>query len=210
MFLTACYLFFFGMRLKYRRNLIFSFWYLSIFSLFDSFLYIYFILVLKDVNTYISISKWSQLAYIIIEFIIISNFLLDINKIKHSQFIKTSIIIISAVTLLITYVYNWDFKVKYYSIITIIELAFINTFAIRYLLIIHPDIPDRQSKCISILVKGMFLFINISSPFYIIIQIIINQPNSIINLLSFINDIAYTVFFTYIIKSLKCLYKKLE
>jgi hypothetical protein len=141
---------------------------------------------------------------------VISNFLFEINKIKHAKTLKLIIILISAITLLVTYINNWDYKEKYYSILTIIELVFINTFAIRYLLIIFPEIPDQQSKSANILVKGIFLFINISSPYYIIVQILVNQPNSIISLLSFINDIAYTVFFIYIIKSIKCQYKKLE
>jgi len=210
MFLTVCYLFIVGLKSRDKTNIIFSFWYLSIFSLFDSFLYIYFIIITKDVNTYNSISKWSQLTYILLEFFVISNFLFGINKIKHAKTLKLIIILISAITLLVTYINNWDYKEKYYSILTIIELVFINTFAIRYLLILFPEIPDQQSKSATILVKGIFLFINISSPYYIIVQIVVNQPNSIISLLSFINDIAYTVFFIYIIKSIKCQYKKLE
>ena len=210
MFFTTCYLFIVGLKSRDKTNIIFSFWYLSIFSLFDSFLYIYFIIFTKDVDTYNSISKWSQLTYILLEFFVISNFLFGINKIKHAKTLKLIIILISAITLLVTYINNWDYKEKYYSILTIIELVFINTFAIRYLLIIFPEIPDQQSKSATILVKGIFLFINISSPYYIIVQIVVNQPNSIISLLSFINDIAYTLFFIYIIKSIKCQYKKLE
>jgi hypothetical protein len=210
MFLTACYLFIIGFKFRDKKNIIFSFWYLSIFSLFDSLLYIYFIIITKEVNTYISISKWLQLAYILFEFYIISSFLFEINKIKHAKTLRRIIIIISATTLLVSFINNWDFKYKYYSFITIIELVFINTFAIRYLLIISPDDPDQNNKSVYILVKGLFLFINISSPYYLIIQLVISEANSIISLLSFINDIAYTVFFVYIIKSLKCQYKKLE
>jgi len=210
MFLTTCYLFVVGLTIREKKNLIFSFWYLSIFSLLDSILYIYFIIIYKDVNSYYAITKWSQLSYILFEFFIISNFLFEINNIKSRKTLKTIIILVSTITLLISIINNWDFKEKYYSFITLIELVFINTFAIRYLLFISPEILDQKSKSISLIVKGMFLFINISSPYFIIIQIIINEPNSIISLLSFINDIAYTVFFVFIIKSLKCQYKILE
>lgn len=209
MFLTACYLFAVGLKFREKNNLILSLWYLSIFSLFDSSLYIYFILFNKDLSTYISISKWTQLIYILFEFYIISNFLFVINKIKHVKTLRIIIILISATVFFVSFLNNWDFKEKYYSLLTIIELVLINTFAIRYLLFIYPDIPDQQNKSESLLVKGIFLFINISSPYYVIIQIVLNEPNSIISLLSFINDIAYTVFFIYIIKSIKCQYRKL-
>ncbi len=208
MFLTTCYLFFNGLKYRNNENLIFSFWYLSVFSLIDSVLYIYFILINKDINSYKSISNWTQLIYILIEFNIISNFLLEINKIKFKKLLRIIIVLLSLIIFCVTFINNWSFKEKYYSIITIIELVFINSLSIRYLLFISPDIPDLNSKQKSIIVKGIFLFINITSPYYVIIQYVISTPNSIMSALSFINDIGYTVLFIYIIKSLKCQYKK--
>jgi hypothetical protein len=207
MFVTTIYVFIVGLKSQDKKNLIFPFWYLSIFSLFDSILYLYFIIFHKDLNTYISISKWTQLCYIFFEFVIISNFLFEINNIKYKKALKLFIILISIIILFITFINNWNFKERYYSILTLIEIAFINSLAIRYLLIISPDILDQKSEKISILVRGIFLFINISSPYYIIIQFLLNEPNSILSSLSFLNDVAYTVFFTYLIKSLRCQYK---
>lgn len=208
MFLTTCYLFFVGLKSNEKESLVFSLWYLSIFSIIDSLIYIYFILINKDINSYNTISKWTQLCYILFEFLIFSNFLLEINDFKSKKRFKIIILFISLIILVITIVNNWDFKEKYYTVITIIELAFINSLSIRYLLFISPDFLDEKSKKISTLVKGIFLFINITSPYYIIIQFIIRNPNMIMNTLSFINDIGYIVLFIYIIKSLKCQYKK--
>lgn len=204
MFLITCYVFLLGFNIKHNEKLIIPFWLLSFFSLLDSIIYIYFIIILRDINTYLSIIKWTQLCYILFEFFIIAIFLFEINNIKYVKNFKLLIIFIYIIILLVTIRNNWDFKEKYYTLITLIELTFINSLGIRYLLIISPDNPDQKSKKISILVRGIFLFINISSPYYIIIQFILREPTSILSSLSFINDIAYTVFFFHLIKSIKC------
>jgi hypothetical protein len=204
MFLITCYVFLLGFNIKHNEKLIIPFWLLSFFSLLDSIIYIYFIIILRDINTYLSIIKWTQLCYILFEFFIIAIFLFEINNIKNVKIFKLLIIFIYIIILLVTIRNNWDFKEKYYTLITLIELTFINSLGIRYLLIISPDNLDQKSKKISILVRGIFLFINISSPYYIIIQFILREPTSILSSLSFINDIAYTVFFFHLIKSIKC------
>ena len=208
MFLTTCYLFFIGLKIREKEKLILPFWFLSFFSLIDSSLYIYAVIIHKDVNTYNLISKWTQLCYILIEFFVISNFLLDINNVNYRKIIKRIIIFLLLTILFVTIINNWDFKEKYYTIITLLELIIINSLCIRYLLISSPDNQDKINKKISTIVRGIFLFINISSPYYIIIQFILHEPYRILSSLSFINDIAYTVFFYHLIKSLKCQYKK--
>jgi hypothetical protein len=208
MFVTTIFVFGVGLINRDRDSLIIPFWYLSIFSLFDSILYLYFIVFLKEINTYISITNWTQLVYIFFEFFIISNFLFEINNIKNKKTLKLIIIFVSIIIFFLTFFNNWNYKEKYYSIITLIEIVFINSLAIRYLLIISPDILDQKSKKISILLRGIFLFINISSPYYLITQFVLDDPNTILSSISFINDIAYTVFFTSLIKSLRCQCKK--
>jgi hypothetical protein len=209
MFITTIYLFSTGVRKRESNKPIFIFWYLSILSIVDSSLYILFVEIFKNVNVYYNISKWWQLIYILIEFIIISKFLLSINNIKNNKIYSSSIIIFAFLILLFSIINNWDFKEKYYTIFSITELVFINTFTIRYLLIISSDITESIDKKISIIVKGLFLFINIASPYYIIIQFFVKEPNSIISSLSFISDLAYIIFFISIIKSIKCQQKSL-
>ena len=209
MFITTIYLFIIGLRKRESNKPIFIFWYLSILSIVDSSLYILFVEIFINVNVYYNISKWWQLIYILIEFIIISNFLLSINNIRNNKIHSSSIIIFAFLILLISIINNWDFKEKYYTIFSITELVFINTFTIRYLLIISPDIKELIDKKILIIVKGLFLFINIASPYYIIIQLFVKEPNSIISSLSFISDLAYIIFFISIIKSIKCQQKSL-
>lgn len=209
MFITTIYLFSIGVRKRDSNKSILIFWYISILSIVDSSLYILFVEIFKNVNVYYNISKWWQLIYILIEFIIISNFLLSINNIRNKKIYSSSIIIFAFLILLISIINNWNFKEKYYTIFTITELAFINTFTIRYLLIISPDIKELIDEKILIIVKGLFLFINIASPYYVIIQLFVKEPNSIISSLSFISDLAYIIFFISIIKSIKCQQKSL-
>jgi hypothetical protein len=209
MLITTIYLFISGVKHRESNKEIISFWYLSILSLLDSCLYILYIEIFKNINGYYNISKWWQLIYILIEFIIISNFLLATNNIKNKKIYSSTIIIFSIFILIISIINNWDFKEKYYTIFSITELVFINTFTIRYLLIISSDITESIDKKISIIVKGLFLFINIASPYYIIIQFFVKEPNSIISSLSFISDLAYIIFFISIIKSIKCQQKSL-
>ncbi len=209
MFITTIYLFSAGVRKSETNKPIFIFWYLSILSIIDSSLYILYVEILNNINGYYNISKWWQLIYILIEFTIISNFLLAINNIKNKKIFSSIIIIFAFLILLISIINNWDFKEKYYTVFTITELVFINTFTIRYLLILSPDEKESIDKKILLIVKGLFLFINIASPYYIIIQLFVKEPNSIISSLSFISDLAYTIFFISIIKSIKCQQKSL-
>ena len=203
MFLTTCYLFVYGFKIKKLTTPLANFWYLSILSIIDSSIYIIFILSLNQISVYHELSKWWQLFYILTEFYIISSFLIDLNKLKNSKKINTIIISICIVIFSFSAVNNWDFKEKYYTLITIVELVFINIFSIRYLLLFTPELQDSKSKSLITLVKGIFLFINISSPYYIIIQFIVKTPNSILSSLSFINDIAYIILFISITNSIK-------
>lgn len=203
MFLTSLYLFIIGRKLKRSNTQFFNFWVLSILSIIDSSIYITYIIILNEVLYFNEISKWWQLIYILIEFYIISNFLININKLHNAKYIKIFIALISILMFTFSIINNWDFKEKYYTLITIIELLFINIFSIRYLLFQTPEFHNSNSKSITNLVKGLFLFINISSPYFIIIQFIANTSNSILSSLSFINHIAYTILFISIIKSIK-------
>ena len=85
MIITTIYLFISGVKQRESNKEINSFWYLSILSLLDSCLYIFYIEIFKNINGYFNISKWWQLIYILIEFIIISNFLLTtyLNEVSH-------------------------------------------------------------------------------------------------------------------------------
>ncbi len=203
MFLTTCYLFVSGIKSKKLTSPLANFWYLSILSIIDSSLYMIFILSLNQISVYNEISKWWQLFYILTEFYIIASFLIELNKLKNSKYTKTIIISACFVIFSFSAINNWDFKEKYYTLITIIELVFINFFSIRYLLLFTPELQDSRSKSLITLVKGIFLFINISSPYYIIIQFIVNTPTSILSSLSFINDIAYTILFISITNSIQ-------
>jgi len=85
MFLTTLYLFYIGFRNDKKPFSLKSFWYLSIFSIIDSLIYIVTILIFKQIELFFAISKWWQLIYIFVEFIIISNFLFEINGIKNKN-----------------------------------------------------------------------------------------------------------------------------
>lgn len=209
MYITTIYLFVNGIKQRESNKLIISFWYLAILSLTDSIMYVIYVEVLKDITGYYNLSKWWQLIYILVELIIISNFLLAINNIKSKKTYSSLILAGSFLILAISLLKNWDFKEKYYTILTITELVFINIFTIRYLVIISPDVKDLNDKKILMIVKGLFLFINLASPYYIIIQLFVKEPNSIISSLSFISDLAYVIFFISIIKSIKCQQKSL-
>ncbi len=203
MFLTSLYLFIIGIKLKSFTSPLFNFWCLSILSIIDSGIYFIFIVILNELYHFNEISKWWQLIYILIEFYVIANFLISLNKLKNSKKIKLFIAIISLLIFTFSIINNWDFKETYYTLLTILELVFINIFSIRYLLYHTPEFQNSHSKSITTLVNGIFLFINISSPYFIIIQFIVKTPNSILSSLSFINHIAYTILFISIINSIK-------
>jgi hypothetical protein len=203
MFLTTIYLFFIGLQNELKPFSLKTFWYLSILSLIDSLIYIITIIILKQNELFFAISKWWQLIYIFIEFIIIANFLFEINAIKNKNLLirvtSTSLLFVGFLTIL----KDLNFTESYYIYFAGIELIFINIFTIRFLLYISLDQSKMIAKSEKIIVIGLFLFINIASPYYIIFQLITTTPNNIISSLSFLSNTAYVVLFSSIIKSIK-------
>ena len=203
MFLTTVYLFYIGFRNDFKPFSLKTFWYLSLFSIIDSIIYILTIIIFNRNELFFTISKWWQLIYIFVEFIIISNFLFEINGIKNKKILNRYIFIALFIVGFLTILKDWNFTQSYYTIFTGVELIIINTFTIRFLLSISHDQSELKAKSERIIAIGLFLFINIASPYYIIFQIISSKPNNIISSLSFLSNIAYIVFFASIIKSIK-------
>jgi hypothetical protein len=203
MFATTFYLFYLGFSKTQNHLQLKPFGFLSIFSLADTINYIVSVIILDKIDSFLTTSKWWQLFYIFIELIIIANFLLDVNKIKKRLQIIRFLILISFLIIIISIMNEIDFKKTFYTYFTVFEIVFINYYAIRFFLSNKNDSASIVNQKASIITKGLFFFINIASPYYIIIQIISDQPNSIISSLSFISDIGYIVFFSAIIKAYK-------
>lgn len=203
MFLTTVYLFYIGFRNDLKPFSLKTFWYLSLFSIIDSFIYILTIIIFNQNEIFFAISKWWQLIYIFVEFIIISNFLFEINGVKNKKILSRYIFIALFIVGFLTILKDWNFTQSYYTIFTGVELIIINTFTIRFLISISHDQSELKAKSERIIAIGLFLFINIASPYYIIFQIISSKPNNIISSLSFLSNIAYIALFASIIKSIK-------
>jgi hypothetical protein len=169
----------------------------------DSIIYILTIIIFNRNELFFTISKWWQLIYIFVEFIIISNFLFELNGIKNKKILNRYIFIALFIVGFLTILKDWNFTQSYYTIFTGVELIIINTFTIRFLLSISHDQSELKAKSERIIAIGLFLFINIASPYYIIFQIISSKPNNIISSLSFLSNIAYIALFASIIKSIK-------
>jgi hypothetical protein len=204
MFLTTIYLFIIGLRTKEDSSSIKYIWYLSILSLIDSIIYIITVIILKQVELFFTISKWWQLLYIFFEFTIIANFLFQINNTGNKSFFLKLILIILSIIAIVTIIKNDNFKERYYTVFTVFELIFINMFAVKFLMSNSIESPSLTIQKNTLITKGIFLFINIASPYYLIIQLISKEPNTIISSLSFISNIGYIIFFASVIKSYKC------
>jgi hypothetical protein len=204
MFLTTIYLFIIGLRIKEDSFSIKFIWYLSILSLIDSIIYIITVIIFKQVELFLTISKWWQLFYIFFEFIIIANFLFQINNTRNKSFFLKIFTIILSIIAIVTIINNDNFKETYYTLFTLFELIFINIFAVRFLMSNSIERPSLTIQKNTLITKGIFVFINIASPYYLVTQLISKEPNTIISSLSFISNIGYIILFASIIKSYKC------
>jgi hypothetical protein len=129
---------------------------------------------------------------------------LQINNIGNKSFFLKLILILLSIITIFTIIKNDNFKETYYTLFTVIELIFINMFAVMFLMSNSIESTSLTIQKNTLITKGLFLFINIASPYYLIIQLISKEPNTILSSLSFISNIGYIIFFASVIKSYKC------
>lgn len=205
MFITSIRCLYFGTK-NYKTLSIFKgFYYLTLFSLIDTLSYLILVIVKEDKPFFYEISSKTQLGFQLFEIFIITAFY--IANTYHSKKVYGAIknilisVLVTGYIIIIRSNYNPEI------LLTLIELLIINFFAIRFYLFYY-DKNISDNKEIKYLTNGLFIFINITTPYYMIEnKLQVNYPE-LIRYLNAINDLGYSILFILITKCFKCTAQK--
>lgn len=207
MFLSSILGLFYGIKYYKRLYELSYFIFLFLFSLLDSITYLVIVTILKKQEIFLSISPIVQGIYLIVEFSIFCIFL--IKQLEDEQlklFIKIIllIVVISAIIFISIGINPFN---KYYFYFILIEFLIVNVFCIIIFMKNVSNDLKIQNWNINI-VKGLFIFINFTAPYYVISQYINPQKIILLYSLNSINDFGYSILFLYIFNSFRWLTEK--
>ncbi len=199
MFISGIICAYFGLKFFEKTKPLRGFLILSILSSIDSFSYLYFAIVRSNKESFTILSEHTQLIYLVVEIYVITDFLLKStikdNHISNKYSFLTYTIPFTLI--LINYLFfNVDF------LIVILELVIINLFSIKYFLNYYNTTKINRNRNRH-LITGLFIFINMTAPYYIIQSNIESNAAYMMSYINFINDLGYTILFISIIKEIK-------
>lgn len=177
---------------------------LPILSFIDSFSLILFVTVLDQQKTFLFFSSYFQIIYLISELAIIIFFYSRIIfNVKSKSFYFITIIILF---LLLSSRYFTDVHIAndYLPVFVVIEALIINIcFGI---LISHKFKDDSFNIGVwaNHINKGLFLFINTTSPYYLVNNFFDTNEEILNTYLNFIGSLGYIILFYHIYKAKKC------
>lgn len=173
-------------------------------SFIDSLSLVFFTQILDRKNLFYNFSEYFQIIYLCTELsLIILFYLRFILKIRFRLYYFISIISIT-IFLFLKYFTKLNIAVDYLPAFVVIETLIVNIFfGIIFSHRIKEDgiiIEQWQNK----LNQGFFLFVNITAPYYLIINYLDHYQNVIATYLNFIGSFGYIILFYHIYKSMKC------
>lgn len=177
---------------------------LPILSFIDSFSLILLTQILDYSNYFHVFSEYFQICFLNFELALIiffySNFFI---KVKPKLFLL--LFFISTFILLYVKYYSGKNLVNDYLPLFVIIEALIVDICFGFL-ILKKTKEDRSilSNFENQLNKGLFLFVNTTAPYYLIINYIDNSQKAATTYLSFIGSIGYIILFYHIYKAIKC------
>ena len=181
-----------------------SFIWILILSVFDNLLYVIVVIIMRNIPLFLKIVPLTQGLYQLVEYCIILKFCGNIIKSKYYSIIINVIILIVSVLFIFFQFYNVNFFEKNYLILTSLEIIIVNISASKILIGEINDTILNYSRSVIILIRGLFIFINFTAPYYIISSYLGNDKNNLTNMLNIINDLGYIIFFIALYKSYKC------
>ena len=203
MIATALVAFFKSIKIFKKSNLIKIFTLLLLLSSLDGLTYFFLIdIFLKETIFYV-VSPIIQGSYLFIEFITICIFFASVLK---DTFIKKSLIaciIVFTVGVLFCLSNRNNPFTQFYLIFIITEVVVVN-ICFGILMIKHVKYDGIIIHKFEILIaKGIFIFINLTAPYYVISNYLGPKYNQLTQLLNPINDIGYIILFFMFFKAFK-------
>ena len=185
-----------------------TFTWVIILSVFDNILYLITVIILKNFNLFYKITSFTQSFYQYIEYIIICLFLIKIAGNHIFSVITKFFLLVISTSFILLGLQGQNIFEKHFLLLTIFELIIVNLCScIIFIGEINGSNIEKHKSSV-ILTKGIFIFINFTTPYYIISNYLGNNLNEITNSLNFINDMGYVIFFISLYKSLKCYQNK--
>lgn len=175
-----------------NRQKYFTLYILCLLSFSDSLIYWTTVNIFKEVETYILISEISHNIFIPFEIAAFLYFYI-VSKNQNEVLSFRNNIIIILFYLLLTFIAFYDNKLTY--ILALIEIATIYYFSLRYYqsIILGQEKLNIDDK----LINSIFIFGNLTTPYYILSQFLKEESYEILSKLSFINNIGYIYLFIY-------------
>ena len=185
---------------------------LTIASLIDSLIYLIDYVILKNISHYWSISPIAQSVYLFIEYSVFTFFyLIYLKNNLLKKFISIQYLFFFLGTFTSILLGENPFT-THYTFFTILELILINVSSIYIFKNLINAKDSIIKKHIYLICKGNFIFINITTPYYLISNFLDSKygnekidPNNltIIEALNSINDIGYIILFYFIYMAFK-------
>ncbi len=177
---------------------------LPILSFIDSFSLILFGHLFDNENAFVIFSEYFQIIFLNYELAIIIFFYLNIIlKVKNNS-IKIIPIITTSIFIILRYLNGLNISTDYLPIIVIIEALIVN---ICFGFLVSRKIKDDEiiiKQSSNEINKGLFLFVNTTAPYYLVINYLDNHQEIAAKYLNFIGSFGYTILFYHIYKAIKC------
>ena len=199
MFITGLMCSYFGIKHIRKNNDLIGFILLPILSSIDSATYLYYAIIKFNKPAFITFSNYTQIFYLGLELIVITAFFLKIN-ITNRIILRRYVCILSILSSIIILLDILKYEIDIYIIIS--ELLIVNIFSVKYFLSYYDRIKS-EIVLYHYIVSGLFIFINITAPYYIIQNNLESNTPYILSYINFINDLGYTILFVSIIKEIK-------
>jgi len=199
MFVTSVICLYNGIKYYNKIKSIKGFIFLSLLSIADSLSYIYLVIIEKNKTTFYKISEQTQILYHVVEIGVILYFFISKNYDQKVLIKKHKTLIFALLTLL--YLYNILIQ-STNTFLILSELIIVNTLCINYFFSIYKK-KISQIDTHKYLINGLFIFINITAPYYILENNIEKTTPFLISYINFINDLGYTILFLSINKEVK-------
>lgn len=173
---------------------------LSILDITSNYIFIDYLKSENNFKIFASINQYVFYLFEILTFIFFYN-----NLISPKKNLKNTLIIILLSFLFTIAIFIFskiDSTFFTFTLVVVFELIYIN-FSFGYFLTLNFEEEYlTKTKKLNLINYGLFMFINITTPFYFV-SIYLNKQQNISPDLSFINHIGYTILYFSIIKSLR-------
>jgi hypothetical protein len=205
---SGLFLAIYGITKKKSLDYLRIFTFIAFMSFIDTFSLILFYIIFRSEEMFNVFSDYFQIFYLSTELIAIIFFYSNIILKTPSKHFYSITIISATILLLSNYLFKFNLFERYNSTFVILEVILINScFGFILIKSLNND-KSFASKAQNEINKGLFIFINITAPYFLISDYLELHKTIITTYTKFINDIGYLILFFQIYKAHRCSLQK--